>query len=99
MGMLGMNPGVDLDEPTLIDIAEQTGGAYFRARNTEELKQIEATLDRLEPALQQPTRARPALALYSWPLGAALLLSLLLVIQLIWPHALQTLSSRFARRT
>lgn len=99
MGMLGMNPGVDLDEPTLIDIAEQTGGAYFRARNTEELKQIEATLDRLEPALQQPTRARPALALYSWPLGAALLLSLLLVIQLIWPHALHTLSSRFARRT
>lgn len=98
MGMLGMNPGVDLDEPTLIDIAKQTGGAYFRARNTEELKQIEATLDRLEPALQQPTRARPALALYSWPLGAALLLSLLLVVQLIWPHALQTLRSRFARR-
>ncbi|MEK1908015.1 MAG: VWA domain-containing protein [Pseudomonas sp.] len=98
MGMLGLNPGVDLDEPTLMNIAEQTGGTYFRARDSEELKNIEAALDHLEPALQQPTRARPALALYCWPLGTALLLSLLLIARELWPHALQTLSKRIGRR-
>ncbi|MBB2496377.1 vWA domain-containing protein [Aquipseudomonas ullengensis] len=98
MGALGLNPGIDLDEPTLMNIAEQTGGTYFRARDSEELKHIEATLDQLEPALQQPTRARPALALYAWPLGTALLLSLLLIARELWPHALQTLANRIGRR-
>ncbi|MGL4318126.1 MAG: vWA domain-containing protein [Pseudomonas sp.] len=98
MGMLGLNPGIDLDEPSLMAIAEQTGGAYFRARDSEELKHIEETLDRLEPALQQPTRARPALALYSWPLGCALLLSLLLIARELWPQAQQSLAARFGRR-
>ncbi|MBD9481662.1 VWA domain-containing protein [Pseudomonas sp. PDM14] len=98
MGMLGLNPGVDLDEATLIDIAEQTGGTYFRARNAEELSDIEEALDRLEPAAQLPTRARPALALYCWPLGLALLLSLGLVGNILWPQHLQTLRSKFGGR-
>ncbi len=97
IGMLGLNPGVDLDEATLIDIAEQTGGTYFRARTSEELRDIEAALDKLEPAAQLPTRARPALALYAWPLGAALLISLLLVVRDLWPHHWQKLASRFGR--
>ncbi len=64
MGMLGLNPGVDLDEATLIDIAEQTGGAYFRARTSEELQRIEETLDQLATAAQLPTRAvRPRLCI------------------------------------
>ncbi|MDH0895253.1 MULTISPECIES: VWA domain-containing protein [unclassified Pseudomonas] len=97
IGMLGLNPGVDLDEATLIDIAEQTGGTYFRARTSEELRDIEAALDKLEPAAQLPTRARPALALYAWPLGVALLISLLLVVRDLWPHHWQKLASRFGR--
>lgn len=97
IGMLGLNPGVDLDEATLIDIAEQTGGTYFRARTSEELRDIEVALDKLEPAAQLPTRARPALALYAWPLGAALLISLLLVVRELWPHHWQKLASRFGR--
>lgn len=97
MGMLGISPGIELDEATLIDIAEQTGGSYFRARSSEELQDIQAALDRLEPAAQQPTRARPALALYGWPLGAALLLSLLLVAHELWPHSLQQLRQRLRR--
>lgn len=97
MGMLGLSPGIDLDEATLIDIAEATGGSYFRARTSEELQDIEAALDHLEPAAQLPTRARPALALYGWPLGAALLFSLLLVAHELWPHALQTLGQRLRR--
>jgi Ca-activated chloride channel homolog len=84
-GMFGLNPGSDLDEPTLRAIAQQTGGQYFRARDADELEQIRSTLDRLEPVAQQATQARPALALYCWPLAAALLLSLLLVGRELWP--------------
>ncbi len=38
---------------------------------------------------QQPTLARPAQALYAWPLAAALLLSLLLVVRSLWPQLRQ----------
>jgi Ca-activated chloride channel family protein len=34
---------------------------------------------------QQPTQARPAQALYQWPLAVALLLSVLLVARERWP--------------
>ena len=85
-GLLSINPGVDLDEPALEEIAKVTGGRYFRARNGGELAAIKDTLDQLEPVAQQPTQARPAQALYSWPLAAALLLSMLLVIRELWPN-------------
>ena len=91
MGMFGLNPGVDLDEASLVAIAEQTGGRYFRARSSEELQQIEATLDRLEPAAQLPTQARPAQPLYPWPLAAALLVSLFLIARELWPQYWQGL--------
>ena len=41
-----------LDEDTLREIAQSTGGQYFRARNTLELDNIYQTLDKLEPAEQ-----------------------------------------------
>ncbi|MDD2054048.1 VWA domain-containing protein [Pseudomonas putida] len=92
LGFLGLNPSLDLDEPALKQIAEITHGRYFRARNGEELQAIQETLDELEPVTQQPTRARPAQALYSWPLALAVLLSLLLVARERWPnHPLQQL--------
>ena len=85
---------LDLDETSLRAITDVTGGEYFRARNQAELEQIELTLDRLEPVAQQPTLARPALALYPWPLALALLGSLLLVGQVLWPDLLQRLRRR-----
>jgi Ca-activated chloride channel family protein len=84
-GFLGVNPSLDLDEATLREIAQVTGGQYFRAQDGEQLLTIKTTLDRLEPVTQQPTQARPAQALYQWPLAAALLLSLLLVAREHWP--------------
>ncbi|MGM3386948.1 VWA domain-containing protein [Stutzerimonas stutzeri] len=81
----GFNPGGDLDETTLRAVAEITGGEYFRARSSEELRAIGNTLDRIEPAAQQPTQARLADALYAWPLAAALLLSAWLVVRRLWP--------------
>jgi Ca-activated chloride channel family protein len=85
-GLLGMNPGLDLDEPQLTEIAAITGGEYFRARDADELAAISQVLDRLEPVAQQPTQARPAQPLFPWPLGIALLLSVLLVSRELWPQ-------------
>ncbi len=97
IGLLGMSPGLDLDEPTLRAIAGQTGGEYFRARSREELDSVGEALDRLEPITQQKTLARPAKALYSWPLAAALLLSLLLIARDLWPQRPRWPASRRRR--
>ena len=85
LGFLGINPSLDLDEPSLQAIADATGGKYFRARDSQELQAIKDMLDTLEPVTQQPTQARPAQALYHWPLAVALLLSMLLVVRELWP--------------
>ncbi len=73
-----VNPSVDLDEKSLRAIAEQTGGRYFRARDTAELEQIYAMLDKLEPVEKEQEVFRPVSALYPWPLGLALFGVLLL---------------------
>jgi Ca-activated chloride channel family protein len=39
---------VDVDEPTLQEVAEKTGGRYFRATDTESLAAIYAEIDELE---------------------------------------------------
>ncbi|MCQ6254945.1 VWA domain-containing protein [Pseudomonas sp. Q11] len=84
-GFVGVNPSLDLDEATLREIAQATGGQYFRAQDGEQLLAIKTTLDQLEPVTQQPTQARPAQALYQWPLSLALLLSILLAARERWP--------------
>jgi Ca-activated chloride channel family protein len=63
-----------LDEDTLRNIAQSTGGQYFRARNTLELNEIYRTLDRLEPVEQDTEGFRPVRTLFYWPLGVALML-------------------------
>ncbi len=81
-GSQRINPSRDLDEKTLRGIAEQTGGRYFRARDTAELNQIYQLLDELEPVVRESRTFRPRRSLYHWPLGGALLLSLLVIV--IW---------------
>lgn len=76
-GSRRVNPSADLDEKTLQEMAELTGGQYFRARNIEELDQIYALLDQLEPVAQEEETFRPSKNLFFWPLGLALLLSLI----------------------
>ncbi len=76
-------PGEDqIDEDTLARIASDTGGRFFRARDTGELAGIYAELDRLEPVRSAGPALRPRLERYAWPLAAALLLGLL---ALAWP--------------
>lgn len=76
-GLRQINPSADLDEQTLTAIAELTGGRYFRARDTEELAQIYAILDELEPAESDESGFRPVSELFYWPLGAAFVLAAL----------------------
>jgi len=47
-GIQYQNIPVDLDEPLLKQIAEETGGKYFRATNTVKLKEIYSEIDKLE---------------------------------------------------
>jgi len=75
-----INPSADLDEESLTQIAENTGGQYFRARNLEELEQIYEILDELEPVEQEDETFRPTIALFYWPLGICLFLSFLIAL-------------------
>lgn len=77
-GRQRINPSMDLDEKTLTAIAESTGGLYFRARDTVELDKIYQQLDELEPVEVDSKTLRPVQSLYTWPLGLAFILSLLL---------------------
>ena len=70
-----VNPSRDLDEKTLTEIAESTGGRYFRARDTEELTEIYAEIDRLEPIERGGEHFRPVTSLFMWPLAVACLLA------------------------
>ncbi|WP_263080009.1 VWA domain-containing protein [Endozoicomonas sp. Mp262] len=84
IGARKVNPSADLDEKTLTEIAELTGGQYFRARNTEELDKIYQLLDQLEPVDQEEEVFRPSKALYPWPLASALIISLLMALSSLW---------------
>ncbi len=75
-----INPSADLDEESLTQIAENTGGQYFRARNIEELEQIYEILDELEPVEQEDETFRPTIALFYWPLGICLFFSFLIAL-------------------
>lgn len=76
-----VNPSAQLDEKTLVSIAESTGGRYFRAKETKELDEIYRLLDELEPIEQEQEWLRPSESLFMWPLALALLLSVFYAIQ------------------
>lgn len=74
-GVREIDPSTDLDERTLRDLAEQTGGSYQRATDGAALAEFYRRIDRLEPAGSGVTALRPARELYPWPLGLALALA------------------------
>jgi Ca-activated chloride channel family protein len=80
-GKQRINPSQDLDEKTLMAIAEQTGGLYFRARDTDELSEIYQHLNKLEPVEVDSKTFRPVKSLYMWPLAIALILAILIAVQ------------------
>jgi Ca-activated chloride channel family protein len=88
-----VNPSADLDEDTLMTIAEQTGGRYFRARDAEGLEKIYEILDELEPVESDVEIIRPVDELFYWPMSLAYVLALLATLFSIRPLALRGLST------
>lgn len=79
------NPSADLDEATLREMAERTGGRYFRAHDPRELATIYRTLDELEPVEADSATFRPRRAYTHVPLLGALLASFVLALHRLWP--------------
>lgn len=65
---------VDIDEETLTEIADKTGGRYFRATDTESLKKIYDDIDRLERTEFEAPRYLDYDEWYPWLLLPAVLL-------------------------
>ncbi len=78
VGQRMVNPSFDLDEGALAKIAEITGGRYFRARDAQGLAAIYDDIARMEPVAGDPLYLSPTVSLFQWPLGAAVVLALLL---------------------
>jgi Ca-activated chloride channel family protein len=83
-GSRRVNPSADLDEGALQDIAQVTGGRYFRARNPAELAEVYRLLDSLEPVDQEETTWRPRVSLFHWPLALSICLSTILACARLW---------------
>ncbi|MDD5057319.1 MAG: VWA domain-containing protein [Sideroxydans sp.] len=80
-GFFGLSAGNgELDEDTLKLIAQTSGGEYFRATDAGNLQKVYARIDRLEPSDARQQWYRPSEEWFQWPLGLALLLSLLAVL-------------------
>jgi Ca-activated chloride channel family protein len=80
-----VNPSASLDEKSLQNIADQTGGKYFRARDSQGMSEIYELLDELEPVEQNQQQMRPLSALFYWPLALALLISFISLLFAAFP--------------
>ncbi len=79
-GSRTVNPSADLDETMLTDIAEQTGGRYFRAQSSDELARVYALIDQLEPVARDAESFRPVRSLFVYPLATSLFFAVLLLL-------------------
>lgn len=78
-GSRRINPARELDESMLSQLASETGGQYFRARDIDSLAQIYQLLDDLQPVEGEARKMRPQTSLYKYPLGIAVALVLLMI--------------------
>lgn len=76
-GMMQIPRGDEIDEAALREIAQKTGGRYFRAKDTAELARVYGEIDALEPVENDAVFVRPVKALFYYPLAAAFALSAL----------------------
>jgi Ca-activated chloride channel family protein len=71
------NVEVDIDEASLQEVAETTGGRYFRATDSEGLGAIYAEIDELETTEIEVQNFTSYEELFNYPLAAGLLLLLI----------------------
>jgi Ca-activated chloride channel homolog len=67
------NMPVEIDEQLLGDVAQMTGGRYFRATDSESLRHIFEEINQLEKSTVQRVVYRRFDEAYRWPLSAGLL--------------------------
>ncbi len=92
-GRRRINPSADLDEDTLTQIAQLTGGRYFRATDTASLQDIYKLVDELEPVEEPESGFRPVKSYYFYPLGlAVVLVTLMSLVSLLQRLALRRAS-------
>ncbi|OOG59628.1 VWA domain-containing protein [Rhodanobacter sp. C03] len=75
-----INPSADLDADMLTTIATETGGQFFRATDSHQLADAYRAIDALEPMPQHGPTLRPRHELFRWPLLAAVVLLLLVIV-------------------
>lgn len=63
---------VDVDEKTLQSVAQETGGQFYRATDTDSLQRIYDQINRFETSAQSMQKFEHADELYRWPLYLAL---------------------------
>ncbi|MEO5659460.1 MAG: VWA domain-containing protein [Polaromonas sp.] len=81
----GRTPAGGLDEATLQQLAQQTGGSYLRATDSAAIEGFFRRLDHIKPSAHGEAAIRPQRALYPWPLALALALSGWLALRRIRP--------------
>jgi Ca-activated chloride channel family protein len=67
-----MRVKVDIDDETLGQVAEQTGGRYFRATDTESLEKVYQEINSMETTTRNIKKFENYRELYSWLVFAAL---------------------------
>jgi Ca-activated chloride channel homolog len=72
-GVIRYREDLTMDEEILREIANLTGGAYFRATDAGALEAISARIDQLEKTEAEARTAYLPQPLYRWPLGVGLL--------------------------
>ncbi len=77
LGRRYVNIQVDVDEPTLREVAQLTGGRYFRATDSESLSEIYREIDELETTEVEVQNFTSYGELFHYPLAAGLLLLVL----------------------
>ena len=93
---IGRRGSRELDERTLRIIADSTGGRYFRAYNTRDLREIYKILDELEPVEKDVQSYRPVKSLFHVPLAASLILAAILAALLYLPSPVRMLRASSA---
>ncbi len=71
--------GGGVDESSLKQIAEDTNGTYFRAKNTASLQKVYEAIDALEPTENEDSFVQEVKEFYYIPLLGAMALTILLV--------------------
>ena len=74
---MGLPPGYLPDEDTLQQIADMTGGKYYRADNAEKFQKIYAEIDKLEKTEAMINKYTEYRELFAWVVAGGLALLLI----------------------